>query len=120
MNLYLDDDLVSAHLIRLLRREAHDVQLPSEVGLSGEPDPVQLRQAIIASRVFMTRNHDHFKQLHDLLIAASGWHPGIVVIRMENDPTRDLTPRSILRALGNLSASGVPLPKGFHILNHWR
>jgi hypothetical protein len=30
MRLYLDDDCIDPHLIRLLRRNGHDVQTPAE------------------------------------------------------------------------------------------
>lgn len=65
-------------------------------------------------------NHEHFEELHNLVLAAGGHHPGIFVICRENDPTRDLTRRGIVQAIANLLASGIPLADGFHILNHWR
>ncbi len=46
MKLYLDDDTVETHLAKLLRNAGHDVQLPSEVGMVGKPDPVHLTHAI--------------------------------------------------------------------------
>ena len=41
MNLYLDDDSVDATLIRLLQHAGHDVQIPADVGLSGDDDSVR-------------------------------------------------------------------------------
>jgi hypothetical protein len=35
MKLYLDDDTASALLAHLLKKAAHDVQLPSDVGRTG-------------------------------------------------------------------------------------
>ena len=46
MNLYLDDDVVSAVLIKLLRRTRHDVVTPADNGLSGSPDVRHLEFAI--------------------------------------------------------------------------
>jgi hypothetical protein len=40
MNIYLDDDSAEALLVRLLAREGHDAQLPADVLMSGENDPV--------------------------------------------------------------------------------
>lgn len=40
MRLYLDDDIASALLAKLLRQAIHDVQLPLEAGMAGAPDPV--------------------------------------------------------------------------------
>lgn len=55
-----------------------------------------------------------------LIRAAGGQHPGILVVRQDNDLTRDMTARGIVRALANLLAAGVPLPDRYHILNQWR
>ena len=60
------------------------------------------------------------KRLHELVLLVAGHHPGIFVIRRDNDLTRDLRPRGVVRAIGNLLASGVPVPDQLHILNHWR
>src|SRR4051794_24585175 len=105
MNLYLDEDTIDAALIGLLRRGGHDVQTTGEVGMRGESDPVQLVHAITEQRVLLTHNHDDFEDLHDLVIVAGGHHPGILIVRRDNDPTRDLTARGIARAIANLVAS---------------
>jgi predicted nuclease of predicted toxin-antitoxin system len=120
MNLYIDDDSVRAHLIRLLIGEGHDVLVPADLGLTGEDDAVHLRHAIRNQRVLLTHNYEHFNNLHELVVEASGHHPGIVAIRRDNDPTRDLTPKGIVRAVRNLSNAGIPIANNVHILNHWR
>ena len=55
-----------------------------------------------------------------LIMQAGGHHPGLLIVRRNNDPTRDLTPRGIVRAIANLLAASVPLPDKVHILTHWR
>jgi predicted nuclease of predicted toxin-antitoxin system len=120
MRLYLDDDSVDALLIRLLQREGHDVQTPADVGHAGAEDPVHLKLAVGEDRVLLSRNHDDFEKLHELIIQAQGHHPGIFIVRRDNDPNRDLKPAGIVRAIRNLLAAGVPLEDEFHILNHWR
>lgn len=40
MRIYLDEDIASALLTQLLRRAGHDVQLPADLSLGGEPDAV--------------------------------------------------------------------------------
>ena len=40
MRVYLDDDSAALLLARLLRQAGHDVELPADVGLSGEDDAV--------------------------------------------------------------------------------
>lgn len=120
MNLYLDDDSVDPLLIRLLRHAHHDVQIPRDIGRMGDPDAAHLRHAVLTGRVFLTHNQSDFQFLHELLVDAQGHHPGILVVCRDNDPTRDLTPRGIVRALAKLVAAAVPMANQFHVLNHWR
>src|SRR5947207_1812144 len=102
MMIYIDDDTASPLLAKLLRNAAHDVVLPSEIGMSGSEDPVHLTRAIQEGRVFLTKDHDDFLVLHRLLMAALGKHPGIMVVRQENNPARDLTTKGIVVAIGKL------------------
>jgi predicted nuclease of predicted toxin-antitoxin system len=120
MNLYLDDDSVDPLLIRLLRRAGHDVQLPRDVGLMGSHDAAHLRHCVNSGRVVLTHNQRDFQFLHDLLVDAQGHHPGILVVRRDNDRKRDLTPSGIVRALTSLLAAGAALADHLHVLNHWR
>lgn len=120
MNFYLDDDSVHGTLISLLERAGHDVLTPADVALTGADDSVHITRAIYNNRVLLSRNHDDFNNLHDLIIASGGSHPGIFMIRQDNDPTRDMTPRAIVRSIENLVAANVPVENQFIILNHWR
>jgi hypothetical protein len=120
MNLYLDDDSADALLVRLLTAAGHDVEIPRQAGLSGEDDPMHLMHAIRVGRVLLTHNHDDFKLLHELVILVAGHHPGMFVVRKDNDPARDLRPRGIVQTITNLAASGITIADQFHILNHWR
>ncbi len=120
MRLYLDDDSASPLLARLLIQAGHDVVLPVQVGMEGTADPVHLTYAIREERVLITGNHDDFEDLHDLLMQAQGHHPGVLVIRRDNDPRRDLSPRGIVGTIRNLAAAKISLADQFVILNHWR
>jgi predicted nuclease of predicted toxin-antitoxin system len=120
MRLYLDDDSVDALLVMLLRRAGYEVQIPADVGKSGECDSVHFAQAIHDNRMLLSRNHDDFKNLHDLIMEAKGHHPGVLIVRRDNDPSRDLKPAGIVRALRNFEAAGVRITDDLHILNHWR
>lgn len=116
MKIYLDDDLASRLLTRLLRKPGHDVQIPLDVGMSGKDDPVHLAHAVIC----MSRNYTDFENLHDLVVAVGGHHPGILVVRQDNDPRRDLTPHGIVKATHNIMTAGVPITDQYIVLNHWR
>jgi len=120
MNLYLDDDAASPFLAKLLRRANHDVQVPNDVCMVGAPDAVHLTRAIANGRILITKNHDDFWILHNLVKQAQGHHPGILLVRQDNDPTRDMTAKGIVSAIRRLESSGVPIQDEFIILNHWR
>lgn len=120
MRLYLDDDSASPLLAQLLRKAGHDVQMPGDAGTTGSPDAVHLTRAIADQRVCLTKNHDDFWILHNLIKQACGHHPGIFVVRQDNDPTRDLTPKGIVSTIRKLEAAGVPIQDEFIILHHWR
>jgi predicted nuclease of predicted toxin-antitoxin system len=120
MRIYLDDDSVHALLLRLLRQAGHDVQRPVDLSASGQDDPVQLSHAIRNDRVLLSHNHQDFEKLHALIMVAQGHHPGILIVRRDNDPTRDMTVRGIVTALKKLIAANVPLRDQFHVLNQWR
>ena len=88
--------------------------------MSGRPDPEHLTYAIRTGRVVLTRNYGDFERLHLLIMAAQGHHPGILLVRRDNDPRRNMKPHDIVRALRNLEASGQTMPDSCLTLNHWR
>lgn len=120
MNLNLDDDSIAPVLIAMLRKAGHDVRVPADFGLAGSVDPIHLRRAIREKRVFLTGNHDDFELLHLLVRESQGDHPGIFVVRKDNDASRDLSPRGIVVAIGKFAASGLDVQNDFVVLNHWR
>jgi len=120
MRLYLDDDSTKGLLVRLLNRAGHDVRVPTDIGISGKNDAVHRTHAILEGRVLLTHNYDDFEELHNLVRAAGGHHPGVLTVRRDNNPKRDLDEKGIVRAVGKLLAAGVPVADQFTILNHWR
>ena len=120
MRLYLDDGIVDRLLVRLLRQAGHDVALPADLGIAGKGDPVHLRHAIRHQRVPLSQNYDDFRLLHELLMEGHGHHPGILMVRKESNPNRNMKRHDIVRASGKLSAAGVPVADEYIVLNHWR
>jgi len=120
MNLYPDDDMKNPLLAQYLRQAGHDVQMPADVGLDGAEDAELLTYTIKVDRVLLTGNHGDFKLLHILIAQACGYHPGILVVRRDNDPLRDLTRKGLFRALGKLLAAGVAVADQCIVLNHGR
>ena len=121
MRLYLDDDSVDPGLVRLLRRDGHDVQIPADVGLMGRSDQAHLAQAIRDRRAVLTRNSNDFKDLHDpVVFAATGHHGGILVVLFDNDPRNNMSAGDIARAFRNLENASAPIADSYHELNHWQ
>jgi hypothetical protein len=120
MRLYLDDDSIARALVSGLRQAGHDVEIPRDAGLKGRSDPVQLLHAIKSQRLVLTGNYDDFEELHELVLGAQGSHPGILVVRKENNPKRDMAPGHIVKAIAKALAASIPMSGSFVVLNHWR
>ena len=120
MKLYLDDDSASVLLAQLLRRAGHNVQVPGDVGKTGEDDPVHLIHAVSEGRVILSHNHHDFENLHNLIMIVGVHYPGIFVVRKDNNPKRDLSIPGIVRAIQKLLAAGVATADHFYVINHWR
>jgi predicted nuclease of predicted toxin-antitoxin system len=120
MNFYLDDDTADRRLVTLLSNAGHVVVVPANVHLSGASDARHFIYAIQHSLLLMTKNHTDFLDLHEVVQTAKGSHPGILIIRLDNDPNRDMTPRQIVMAIAHLESVRVPLQNQVYILNHWR
>ena len=120
MRIYLDDNITDRRVVRELRQSEHDVVLPGAVGHSGVSDAKHLAYAIRHSYVPLTQNSQDFLDRHDLIVTAGGHHPGLLLLYSDNDPRRDMTPRSIATALTRLEAAVVPFEHHVYVVNHWR
>ena len=120
MRLYLDEDTAAGLLVRFLQNAGPDVQTSGDAGLNGRPDPVQFTHAIREGRTVLTRNYCDFEDLHNLIDLARGHHPGVLVIRRDNNTRRNMAPPDIVRALRNLETAGVPIADCYIILNAWQ
>jgi predicted nuclease of predicted toxin-antitoxin system len=120
MKIYLDDDSAEVLLVRLLQADGHDVVVPDQVGNRGIEDPAHFLYAIKDSRALLTRNHDDYVLLNDLVMGADGHHPDVLTVRKDNDKKRDLDAKGNVRALRKLIKSGAPIAVELNVLNHWR
>ena len=73
--------------------------------------------AIAQAVPVLTRDSEDFQDLHDLLMAADGHHPGMLVVRFDSDPRNKMTDRGIATAITKLESSGVPILDHIHVLN---
>lgn len=120
MKLYLDEDIASRHLAQALRKAGNDVVVPADVGQAGKSDTLQFTYAVESDRVMVTGNHRDFEDLHDLIHACHGSHPGVLAVRKDNDRRRDMKPNHILAAIGNFSEMVASVRNHFICLNDWR
>jgi predicted nuclease of predicted toxin-antitoxin system len=116
----VDENMSSRRLAARLQSAGHDVLLALDVGLVSISDAGVLAWAVAQNRAVLTRDHEDFAALHDLVMAVGGHHKGILVVRFDNDPRHNLTERAITAAIGNLESSGVAVADSIHVLNHWR
>lgn len=120
MRILIDENMSSRRLADRLRAAGHEVVLATDVGLATVSDARVMARAAAEGRPVLTRDHGDFADLHDLVIAVGGHHPGVLVVRFDNDPRHNLTERAIAMALGNLESSGTAITDQIHVLNHWR
>lgn len=107
MKLLIDENMSSRRLFGQLLAVGHDVVMVGDIGLLSATDPRVLTWAIAQDRPILTRDYEDFTDLHDLVLGSGGHHPGLLVVRFDNDPRHNLTDRGILTALGNLESSGL-------------
>jgi predicted nuclease of predicted toxin-antitoxin system len=120
MRFLLDENMSDRRRASRLKAQGHDPILAIDVGLLSVSDPRVLIWAITQALPVLTRDSEDFTDLHDLLMAAGGHHPGILVVRFDSDPRHNLTDRGITSAIHKLESSGIPIPDRIHVLNQWR
>lgn len=120
MNIYLDDNITQKGLVSLLIKAGHSLARPADVGLTGATDVRHLEHAIRTRLVVLTKDSKDFQDLHQLVLTCGGRHPGILLIRHDNDPKHDMKPKHIATALEKLAAAMPDLTNHIVVLNHWR
>jgi len=120
MRFLIDENLSSPRLASRLRAQGHKPVLASDAGVLSVTDARVLIFAIAQAPPVLTRDSDDFEDLHHLVMAAVGHHPGILIVRFDNDPRENLTDRGIATAISKLESCGVPIRDRIHVLNQWR
>lgn len=120
MRFLIDENLCKPPLASRLRAQGHDSILAGDVGLLSVADPRVLTWAINQGLPVLTRDAEDFEELHDLIVAARGHHPGVLTVRFDADPRNNLSDRQIGVAITKLESAGVSIPDHIHVLNHWR
>jgi len=120
MRILINENMSSPRLAAVLRGAGIDVAFSSHLGVRSQSDARVLTDAINQRRLVLTRDYEDYTDLHDLIVTSGGNHPGILVVRFDDDPTRNMSHRAICTAIGNLESAGVPIENQVHALNHWR
>ena len=120
MRLYVDDDLDSNLLIRVLEGAGHEIISPRAVETRGAADEGHLHYAADRGLVLLTANAGDFLALHHEWMRQRRQHAGLLLVYRENNPARDMTFQQIAQAVTGLEAAGLPLANTFQNLNYWR
>ena|SRR5579871_6181016 len=120
MDLYLDDCADSNLLVDLLRQAGHRVYTPRTEATRGVDDPEHLAYAAARGYTLITKNRGDFSQLHQEWQVSGRPHAGILLVCEDNIRGKDMEPGDIVRAIGKLLASCLPVFNELHTLNHWR
>jgi putative protein kinase ArgK-like GTPase of G3E family len=115
MRLLLDEDSQGRILVRLLRAAGHDVVTVEEAGLRAQGDPEVFAHAQRERRVVLTRNGRDFQVLHE----ANPGHGGVLVEHQDRNPAKNMNEADLVRAIGNLEASGWDIAGQFVAINAW-
>jgi uncharacterized protein with PIN domain len=115
MRLLVDEDSQGRILVRLLRAAGHDVLTVEEAGLHSQNDSEVFALAKRGQRVVLTRNVKDFEALHE----ADAAHSGILVEHQDRNPTKNMKEADIVRAIGNIKATGWDTAGQFVALNAW-
>src|SRR5688572_11020609 len=115
MRIYVDDNTNDRRLLSALRAADHEVVVPLDVDRVGASDPKHLTSATQRDSVVLTRDHEDFTDLHELVLAVGGRHPGILIIRSEKRRKARMTHPKIVSAIAKLEASGLPLVNHLHL-----
>jgi hypothetical protein len=120
MDLYLDDHLTDKLLIGLLRKSGHQVVLPADLGRSGVADARHLLAAAQRGLALVSRNYKDFEPLHELVVGLGGQHAGILLVRDETVPARNMKAGAIATAVNKYAAANPSAANQLVTLNHWR
>lgn len=120
MEIYLDDCADDDDLVAFLSQAGHGVHTPRTEGTLGVSDPRHLEYASAHGYSLLTLNPEDFRTLHQRWQVQGRAHSGILLVYQDNIKGKDMEPPDIVRAIGNLLASGLPIANELHVLNQWR
>jgi hypothetical protein len=109
LTIYLDDCSDDDDRILFLTQAGHTVISPRTTGTKDSKDPEHLEYATTHGYVLLTPNPVDFRRLHRDWQAKGRAHSGIFLIYQENNVRKDMDHPDIVRAIGNLLASGLPI-----------
>lgn len=114
--IYLDENVASKELARLLRKCPFEVVTPVEAGLIGQDDAAHMAYAKRRGLVLLTKNPADFLELH----RKDSAHAGIIGVYQDNHVKKDMSHQEIVAALSRLTEEGFNFGGKFIVLNHYR
>ena len=114
IRIYLDDNIDTDDLIKVLKSTDFEVISPRNVGMSKKKDHQHLAYASLQKSILITRNCDDFRELHK-----KQKHYGILLIYRYNNQKKDMNEIQIAKAIKNLINTGVVLENNLFALNQY-
>jgi len=116
LRILVDECLLNRRRVETLAKAGHDVVTVSQAELIGCSDAEIFAYAIVENRLVITSNCNDFIALHQARIEAKLHHPGILLLYLHNDLTKDMGHAQIVKAIANLESSGISLADTAHSL----
>ncbi|MGK7894319.1 MAG: DUF5615 family PIN-like protein, partial [Xenococcus sp. (in: cyanobacteria)] len=99
----IDEDTQDKVLVKLLLKAGHNVVTVNEAGLMSQPDGLVFNYAVENSRVILTHNCRDFEVIHENNLH----HFGILAIYKNDEYSKDMSFKEIVKAISNLEAAGI-------------
>ncbi|MHB8685043.1 MAG: DUF5615 family PIN-like protein [Dehalococcoidia bacterium] len=96
LRLYLDEDAMSAALVRALSDAGVDVSTASREGARGREDAEQLALATSLQRTLYTFNVRDFARLHAMWLRQGRHHAGIILVNDQRLPVGEQARRLLM------------------------
>ena len=117
MKLLVDEDTKAKKLLGLLRKAGHDVVSTQDLGIDTAEDQEVFAHAQTLGRVVLTKNVEHYLELHELHKLAG--HMGVLAIHQSGKLDKDMSYDDIVNAIANIESAGENLAGDYQSLNAW-
>jgi len=106
-------------LVHELRKAKHNVCTVNEAGLRAASDNAVFDYVIAYGYIILTQNCDDFAGLALQLLAKGKFYLGLLLVYKDNNASKDMGVKEIVRAIKNLEKSKLRLKNQIIVLNQY-